>query len=68
MSQEDIYQVKTTNTLSWPRRVYYYDCDGVGNSENKFFKNNLQEAKGNPIASSINANWVFGNRWDPILQ
>jgi pectinesterase len=68
MSQEDIYQVKTTNTLSWPRRVYYFDCDGGSISQNKFFKNNLQEAKGNPIASSINANWVFGSRWNPLKQ
>jgi pectinesterase len=67
MSAEDIYQVKTTNTLSWPRRVYYFDCDGV-NAKDNFFKNNLQEAKGNPKASEINANWVFGNRWNPIKQ
>jgi len=67
MSQEDIYQVKTTNILSWPRRVYYYGCDGA-NDDDHFFKNNLQEAKGNPVASAINANWVFGNRWNPISQ
>jgi len=67
MSQEDIYQVKTTNTLSWPRRVYYYDCEG-GSGEKPFFKNNLQEARGNPRAENINANWVFGNRWNPLLQ
>ncbi len=67
MSAEDIYQVKTTNTLSWPRRVYYFDCDGAIAKDN-FFKNNLQEAKGNPKASEINANWVFGNRWNPIKQ
>jgi pectinesterase len=67
MSAEDIYQVKTTNTLSWPRRVYYYGCDG-GNASNNFFKNNLQEAKGNPKAAEVNAKWVFGNRWDPLLD
>jgi len=67
MSNEDIYQVKTTNTLSWPRRVYYYDCDG-GSGEKHFFTNNLNEAKGNPKAEHINANWVFGDRWKPILQ
>lgn len=67
MSNEDIYQVKTTNTLSWPRRVYYYDCDG-GSGENHFYTNNLKEAKGNPKAKNINANWVFGDRWKPILQ
>jgi pectinesterase len=65
MSNEDIYQVKTTNTLSWPRRVYYYNSDATNN---KFYKNNLQEAKGNPKASDINANWVFNERWNPIIQ
>lgn len=65
MSSEDIYQVKTTNTLSWPRRVYYYNSD---NAINKFYKNNLQEAKGSPKASDINAIWVFGERWNPLVQ
>jgi pectinesterase len=67
MSGEDIYQVKTTNRLSWPRRVYYYECIG-GSDKNKFYKNNLQEAKGSPKASDINANWVFGDRWNPLAQ
>ena len=67
MSGEDIYQVKTTNTLSWPRRVYYYDCEG-SNSNKNFYKNNLQEAKGQPKASAINAGWVFGDRWNPLKQ
>jgi len=67
MSDTPIYQVKTTNTLSWPGRVYYDGCDG-GNEKNKFYNNNLQEAKGNPKASEINAAWVFGDRWNPIKQ
>lgn len=67
MSGEDIYQVKTANTLSWPRRVYYYDCVG-DSAKNKFYINNLQEAKGSPKASDINANWVFGDRWNPLAQ
>jgi pectinesterase len=66
MSDTPIYQVKTTNTLSWPGRVYYDGCSG-GN-KNKFYKNNLQEAKGNPKAADINAAWVFGNRWNPLKQ
>ena len=65
MSNEDIYQVKTTNTLSWPRRVYYFNSD---NAANKFYKNNLQDAKGNPKASDINSNWVFNERWNPLVQ
>jgi pectinesterase len=65
MSGEDIYQVKTTNILSWPRRVYYEGCD-EGADKNKFYKNNLHTAKGNPKAEDINANWVFGDRWNPL--
>ena len=65
MSNNDIFQVKTTNSLSWPRRVYYYNNEQI---ENKFYKNNLNEAKGQPQASSINANWVFNERWNPLLQ
>ena len=67
MSDTTIYQVKTTNILSWPGRVYYYDCDG-GSVPNSFYKNNLTEAKGKPKAEDINANWVFGNRWNPLAQ
>ena len=67
MSDMPIYQVKTTNTLSWPGRVYFDGCDG-GNTKNIFYKNNLQEAKGNPKATDINAKWVFGDRWNPLTQ
>lgn len=66
MSDTAIYQVKTTNTLSWPGRIYYYDCDG--GKLNSFYKNNLTEAKGNPKAENINASWVFGDRWNPLAQ
>jgi len=47
--------------------VYYFDCDG-GLTKNKFYKNNLDQAKGSPNASNINATWVFGQNWDPIKQ
>jgi pectinesterase len=67
MSSEDIYQVKTTNTLRWPRRVFYFDCDG-GNTKHPFYKNNVELAKGKPNAALINAAWVFGENWDPIKQ
>ena len=67
MSDTPIYQVKTTNVLSWPGRIYYYDCIKA-NSNKIIFKNNLDEAKGNPIASNINAKWVFDNRWNPLSQ
>ncbi len=67
MSDTLIFQVKTTNVLSWPGRVYYYDCIKA-NSNKIVFKNNLHEAKGNPQASNINAKWVFDNRWNPLSQ
>ena len=67
MSDTAIYQVKTNNTLSWPGRVYYADCVGADLKKN-FYKNNLQEAKGSPKVSDINAHWVFGDRWNPLTQ
>jgi hypothetical protein len=47
--------------------VYYADCVGADLKKN-FYKNNLQEAKGSPKVSDINAHWVFGDRWNPLTQ
>ena len=65
MSNEDIYQVPTSNQLSWPRRVYYYDCkkDNVN-----LFENNLIQSKEKINRKQINVNWVFNDRWDPLTQ
>lgn len=64
MSDENIYLVHTTNTIQWGRRIYYFNCKKE-NSSAVLFENNLHLAEGNPIPSSINAAWVFNNRWSP---
>ncbi len=67
MANQNIYQVKTNNTLSWPGRVYYYNCDKPGTTNN-FFKNNIDQAIDLPEALHFNANWVFKNRWNAVEQ
>lgn len=64
MSDENIYLVPTNNTIQWGRRIYYFNCKKE-NSTAVLFENNLESAEGNPVPSSINAAWVFKNRWTP---
>jgi pectinesterase len=64
MANDDIYLVPTNNIIQWGRRVYYYNCKKQ-NSATVLFANNLEKAEGNPSPSSINASWVFNNKWSP---
>jgi pectinesterase len=64
MADKDIYLVPTANILKWDRRVYYYNCTKV-NSTGNWFKNNLEQAEGNPDPLKINAEWVFNKKWNP---
>lgn len=65
MADRDIYQVKTTNLLQWPRRVYYADCQREGGNFD-WFKNNLETATGAPTVNSITVNWLFKGQWNPL--
>ena len=65
MADTPIYQVKTTNTIQWGYRVYYYNCHRDG-GDYSWFVNNLDKAKGSPKAETINLYWLFGDRWNPI--
>ena len=62
MADTNIYRVKTNNIIQWGDRIYYYNCHRDG-GDYKWFENNLDKAKGNPIAANIDAAWVFGDRW-----
>lgn len=64
MADEDIYLVPTANTIQWGRRVYYFNCTKV-NSNSNWFKNNIDQADGNPDPHFINAQWVFSDHWNP---
>ena len=65
LADKDIYLVPTANVIKWGRRVYYYNCHRAG-GDYFWFKNNLSSAKGSPSPGEINANWVFGKRWNPL--
>ncbi len=64
MADQDIYLVPTTNLIQWGRRVYYFNCHREG-GDFSWHADNLSQAPGNPSASSINPQWVFGERWQP---
>ena len=67
MADKDIYQVPTSNTILWGRRVYYANAKRTG-GDYDWHKDNLHEAPGSPLVSVINADWVFDGRWKPQLQ
>lgn len=62
MANEPIYLVKTTNTILWGNRQYYFNCHREG-GDYTWFENNLHKSPKSPTASSINANWTFGGKW-----
>lgn len=65
MSDTPIYRVATTNNIQWGERIYYFNCHRTG-GDYSWFNNNLDKAVGKPMAENINANWVFGNKWNPL--
>ena len=65
MADKDIYLVPTANTIQWGRRIYYYNCHKTA-GDYKWFADNLITADENIEANNIHANWVFGNRWNPL--
>lgn len=62
MADTNIYRVKTSNTILWGDRIYYYNCHRDGGNY-KWFENNLEQSKQKPDAANINAAWVFSDRW-----
>lgn len=62
MADTNIYRVKTSNTILWGDRIYYYNCHRDG-GDYKWFENNLEQSKQKPDAANINAAWVFNNKW-----
>ena len=64
MANNDIYQVPTTNSILWGRRVYYSNCHKQ-DGDFPWHKDNLTTAGGTPKASEITPGWVFKNKWFP---
>ena len=67
MADRDIYLVPTSNNIQWGRRIYYFDCHRKG-GDYGWHGNNLSTVPGNPDPSNINASWVFGNKWNPLVN
>jgi len=67
MANKPIYLEPTNNVIQWGYRVYYNNCHKAG-GDYAWFKNNLQTAKGAPLAKNINEHWIFGDKWNPILN
>jgi pectinesterase len=64
MADTAIYHVATTN-IKWGERIYYYNCHRKGGKDFKWYADNLPaEVK----AGDININWVFKNKWNPLLN
>jgi pectinesterase len=64
MANEPIYRVKTTNTILWGERIYYFNCHRQG-GDYAWHADNLASAPGSPAAGDISAAWVFKGRWNP---
>jgi pectinesterase len=67
MADRDIYLVPTTNTIRWGRRIYYFNCHR-NNGDYGWHGDNLMSAPGNPDPTKINAQWVFGKKWNPLAN
>jgi pectinesterase len=64
MADTTIYQVKTTNTLQWGRRVYFADCHRSGGDYAWFADNLSSDGQGTRI-EDVTPAWLFGQRWTP---
>ena len=68
MADESIYRVSVPgNVIQWGHRVYYYNCHRKG-GDYAWHANNLSSAPGSPDPVAINAHWVFGTRWNPLMN
>jgi len=64
MANKPIYKAASGKDIQWGERIYYYNCHKK-NGDFEWHKDNLQTAPNSPSAASINAAWVFGDRWSP---
>lgn len=64
MADQDIYLVKTDNTIQWGRRIYYFNCHRTG-GDYAWHKDNLSAASGSLKATDITTDWLFKQKWHP---
>ena len=72
MANRNIYKVYSKdpdkdNPYYKGERKYYYNCIKAGQVF-EWYKNNLNQASGNPSPENITASWTFDNTWDPELK
>jgi pectinesterase len=65
MKDTPIYRVPTSNTINWGERIYYYNCHRIGGNDFSWYSNNLPA---DVKAADITVNWVFKNRWNPLMN
>jgi pectinesterase len=65
MRDSAIYLVPTNNVIKWGKRVYYYNCKREGGNDFKWYQDNLPSSMN---VKDVTVNWVFGKRWDPLIQ
>lgn len=65
MADEDIYMVKTNNTIQWGRRVFYFNCHRKSGKDFSWHHDNINQLASGSDPTRIDANWVFGDRWQP---
>jgi pectinesterase len=65
MKDSAIYRVPTTNIIQWGHRVYYYNCHRDGGNDFSWYANNLPAGV---KAGDIKVNWVFKNKWNPLMN
>ena len=67
MADKPISLVASAAKLNWGNRVYFFNCHRSG-GDFAWFKNNLQTSLQHISPEEINANWVFANRWNPLIN
>ena len=72
MCNKPIYKVydknpNRNNPYYGGERKYFYNCQKDGQPYD-WYKNNLDQAPGNPEPEDITAAWTFQNQWDPELK
>jgi pectinesterase len=65
MKDAAIYQVPTANKILWGKRIFYNNCRREGGNDFSWYKNNLPDSISE---KDITVHWVFGKRWNPIIN
>lgn len=65
MRDSAIYRVPTSNIILWGHRVYYYNCHREGGSDFSWHADRLPPGVS---VNDITVNWVFRNKWNPVIN